>query len=130
MFSHVVVGSNDLEKARRFYDAALGALGIGEGRIDKNGTRPRYVYRTPTATFFVTEAIDGQLATHANGGTIGFTCQSTDEVDRWYAAGVAHGGESIENPPGWRGPRVGGFYLAYLRDPDGNKLCAVYRQPT
>lgn len=88
MFSHVVVGSNDLEKATRFYDAALGALGIREGRLDNNGKRPCYIYRSPTAALFVTEPINGEPATHANGGTIGFTCQSTDEVDRWHAAGT------------------------------------------
>lgn len=129
MFSHVVVGSNDLEQAKRFYDAVLGALGMGEGRIDELGARRRYVYRARGAAFFITEPRDGQLATQANGGTVGFTCQSTEEVDRWHAAGVANGGESIEDPPGWRGAKGSGFYLAYLRDPDGNKLCAVYRQP-
>jgi catechol 2,3-dioxygenase-like lactoylglutathione lyase family enzyme len=129
MFSHVVLGTNDLEKSRRFYDAVLGALGYGEGQSDHNDQRRRYVYRTGTGAFFITQPIDGQPATHANGGTVGFTCESADQVERWHAAGVAHGGEPAENPPGLRGPQVGGIYLAYLRDPDGNKLCAVYRMP-
>lgn len=129
MFSHVVVGTNDLERAKRFYDAALGALGVGEGRMDDKGTHRRYVYRTSTGVFFVTEPLDGQSACHANGGTIGFACRSTDEVERWHAAGVANAGQSAEEPPGWRGSEANGLFLAYLRDPDGNKLCAVYRQP-
>jgi catechol 2,3-dioxygenase-like lactoylglutathione lyase family enzyme len=130
MFSHVVVGANDLEQAKRFYDAVLGALGVGEGRMDESGTHPRYVYRTSTGVLFVTKPINDEPASHANGGTIGFTCRSTDEVDRWHAAGVASGGRSVEDPPGWRGSKANGFYLAYLRDPHENKLCAIYREAT
>jgi catechol 2,3-dioxygenase-like lactoylglutathione lyase family enzyme len=129
MFDHVVGGSNDLEKAKRFYDAVLGTLGTGEGLNADNDRCRRYVYRTKTGAFFITRPLDGQPARPANGGTIGFTCLSTDHVDRWHAAGVANGGTTVEDPPGLRGPKVGGVYLAYLRDPDGNKLCAVYRMP-
>jgi catechol 2,3-dioxygenase-like lactoylglutathione lyase family enzyme len=129
MFSHVVVGTNDLEKAKRFYDAALGALGYAEGLGDDIGQCRRYVYRADTGLFIITQPRDGQPATHANGGTIGFTCQSTDQVNLWHAAGVANGGESAENPPGVRDTQAGGLYLAYLRDPDGNKLGALYRMP-
>ncbi|CAD6554577.1 VOC family protein [Paraburkholderia sabiae] len=129
MFNHVVVGSNDLEKAKQFYDAVLGVLGAGEGRNDDNERRRRYVYRTGTGAFFVTQPIDGQDASVANGGTIGFSCQSAEQVDRWHTAGIANGGQSVEDPPGVRGPASSGVYLAYLRDPDGNKLCAVYRMP-
>ncbi|MGA7781708.1 MAG: VOC family protein [Paraburkholderia sp.] len=77
----------------------------------------------------MTQPLDQQPATHANGGTIGFVCQSADQVDLWHAAGVAQGGASVEDPPGVRGAQAGGLYLAYLRDPDGNKLCALYRMP-
>jgi catechol 2,3-dioxygenase-like lactoylglutathione lyase family enzyme len=124
MFSHVVVGANDLEKAKRFYDAVLGALGYREGLLRPKGD---YVYASDGGFFVVTRPIDGQSATHANGGTIGFACQSSDQVDRWHAAGVANGGRSIEDPPGVRDPRGASVYLAYLRDPDGNKLCAVHQ---
>jgi predicted lactoylglutathione lyase len=102
---------------------------LGEGRSDDNERRRRYVYRTNTGAFFITQPIDGQPASPANGGTIAFTCQSADQVDRWHTAGVANGGKSVEEPPGLRGPETGGVYLAYLRDPDDNKLCAVYRKP-
>jgi catechol 2,3-dioxygenase-like lactoylglutathione lyase family enzyme len=129
MFSHVVVGSNDLKKAKQFYDAVLGALGYGEGLSDDNEKRRRYVYPAPTGRFIVTQPIDGQPATIANGGTIGFSCQSAAQVDQWHAAGVANGGTSTESPPGVRETTSGSLYLAYLRDPDGNKLGAVYRAP-
>ena len=129
MFSHVVVGTNDLEKAKRFYDAVLGALGYGEGVSDDNEKRRRYVYNGHTALFMVTQPLNRQPATPANGGTIGFACQSSEQVDRWHAAGVANGGTSVEAPPGVRNTPSGGVYLAYLRDPDGNKIGALYRVP-
>jgi catechol 2,3-dioxygenase-like lactoylglutathione lyase family enzyme len=129
MFSHVAVGTNDLEKAKRFYDAVLGALHYGEGRNDDNELRRRYVHSTDAGLFFITQPLNRQPATAGNGGTIGFTCQSIEQVDRWHAAGVANGGESVEAPPGVRESKGGRLYLAYMRDPDGNKLCAVYRMP-
>ena len=127
MFSHVVVGTNDLKIAKRFYDAVLGALGYGEGLSDDDDVRRRYVYRTDTGLFIVTQPINGQPASPANGGTIGFACQSTEQVDRWHAAGVANGGTSAEAPPGVRETASNSLYLAYLRDPDGNKICALHR---
>jgi catechol 2,3-dioxygenase-like lactoylglutathione lyase family enzyme len=127
MFSHVVVGTNDLEEAKGFYDAVLGALGYGEGLSDDNEQRRRYVYRADTGLFIITQPLDGQPATHANGATIGFTCQSSGQVDHWHAAGIAHGGRSVEAPPGVREAPFGRLYLAYLRDPDGNKLSALHR---
>ena len=129
MFSHVVVGTNDLKKAKRFYDAVLGALGYGEGLSDDNDQRRRYVYRARSTLFIITQPLNGQPATPANGGTIGFACQSTEQVDRWHAAGVANGGTSAEAPPGVREAAFGNLYLAYLRDPDGNKLGALHRVP-
>jgi catechol 2,3-dioxygenase-like lactoylglutathione lyase family enzyme len=123
MFSHVMVGVSDLEKSRQFYDALLGTLGIGPGVANKN----RYFYRSPTGTFGITTPINGEPACHANGGTIGFAMQSPEQADAFHAAGVAHGGTTCEEPPGWRDNGVGKLYLAYLRDPDGNKLCALHR---
>ena len=123
MFSHIMVGANDLEKAKSFYDALLGALGVPPAVIDGH----RIFYMTPTGVFSVSQPINGQPATAANGGTIGFACSSSDQADAWHAAGVAHGGVSCEDPPGVREGSVGKMYLAYLRDPDGNKLCAVHR---
>ena len=124
MFSHVMVGSNDIEVSKRFYDAVLGVIGVPEGRIDPKG---RVFYRTGTGVFGATKPIDGKPATPANGGTIGFTCMSAEQVKAFHDAGVANGGTSIEDPPGWRTGASGQIYLAYLRDPFGNKICALHR---
>lgn len=123
MFSHIMVGSNDLDRSKAFYDAVLGALGTSPGFVDRH----RVFWRSPTGVFAASLPIDGQAATHANGGTVGFRCESSDQVDAWHAAGLAHGGVSIEDPPGYREGPTGRMYLAYLRDPDGNKLCAMFR---
>ena len=123
MFTHIMVGANDLPRAKAFYDALLGTLGVGPAMQDGH----RIFYMTPTGVFAVSEPIDGQPATHANGATIGFACKDSAQVDAWHAAGVAAGGTSIEDPPGLREGSVGKLYLAYLRDPDGNKLCALHR---
>jgi catechol 2,3-dioxygenase-like lactoylglutathione lyase family enzyme len=118
-----MIGTNDLERAKAFYDPLFATLDVGPGFVDRH----RVFYQTPTGVFCVTKPIDGKAATSANGGTIGFTCTSTQQADRWHAAGVAHGGKSIEDPPGVREGGMGKLYLAYLRDPDGNKLCALHR---
>ena len=123
MFSHIMVGTNDLDRAKSFYDAVLGALGVPEGRVDRH----RVFYRTPTGVFAVSLPIDGEPATKANGATIGFACASPEQADAWHAAGVANGGVSIEEPPGVRDGGFGKLYLAYLRDPDGNKICGLHR---
>lgn len=123
MFSHIMVGTNDLEKSKTFYDSLLGALGVNPGFLDRH----RAFWRSPTGVFCSSLPIDGEAATHANGGTIGFGCASTEQVDAWHAAGLAAGGVSIEDPPGFREGPTGKLYLAYLRDPDGNKLCGMFR---
>jgi catechol 2,3-dioxygenase-like lactoylglutathione lyase family enzyme len=123
MFSHVMIGTNDLYKAKAFYDKLLATLDIPPGRVDRH----RVFYRTPTGVFAVSLPIDGKTATHANGGTIGFACSSPEQAAAWHAAGLAAGGKSIEDPPGVREGAAGKVYLAYLRDPDGNKICALHR---
>ena len=128
MFSHVMVGSNDLERSKRFYDAVLKTIGAGEALVNKAATgHTRLFYRHNGASFGVTEPINGEAATFANGGTIGFKCDSPEQVQKFHEVAIAHGGTSIENPPGPREGSLGPLYLAYVRDPDGNKLCAMYR---
>ena len=122
MFSHMMVGSNDLERSRQFYDGLFGK----PARQDDKG---RLSYGRRNAVFMVTSPIDGQPATNGNGSTIGFIFDSPEEVDAWHAAGIAAGGTAIEDPPGIRGNAFGALYLAYLRDPDGNKLCGLHRLP-
>ncbi|MDO8787593.1 MAG: VOC family protein [Sulfuritalea sp.] len=128
MFSHIMVGSNDIERSRRFYDAVLGVLGVGEPVRNQAGTgHTRLFYRHDGGTFGVTEPINGEPATFANGGTIGFKCGSPEQVRQFHDAAIAHGGTSIEDPPGLREGKLGAMHLAYVRDPDGNKLCALHR---
>jgi catechol 2,3-dioxygenase-like lactoylglutathione lyase family enzyme len=124
MFSHIMIGANDIEASKKFYDATLGALGVAPGKMDDKG---RVFYRTKTGVFAITKPIDGNAATFANGGTVGFACESPDVAAAWHAAGVAHGGKTCEEPPGWREGAFGKLYLAYLRDPSGNKICALHR---
>ena len=125
MFSHVMVGTNDLERAKSFYDAVLGTIGVPPGRVDRH----RVFYMTKTGVFAVSLPIDGQPATCANGATLGFACRTPEEAEAFHAAGVANGGVPIEDPPGVREGPTGQLYLAYVRDPDGNKLCALHRVP-
>jgi catechol 2,3-dioxygenase-like lactoylglutathione lyase family enzyme len=125
MFSHVMIGTNDLDKAKSFYDALLGTLGVPPGRVDRH----RIFWRTKTGTFSMTKPIDGKPATAANGGTIGFAAGSQADVDAFHAAGLANGGTTCEEPPGIREGSGVKLYIAYLRDPDGNKICALHRVP-
>ncbi|WP_338467864.1 VOC family protein [Novosphingobium sp. ZN18A2] len=121
MYSHMMVGSNDIARSKKFYDAVFSAIGGKPGIQDEKG---RLIYMHKGGTFLVTAPIDGQPATHANGGTIGFAMDTPEQADAWHKAGIDAGGKAIEDPPG---PREGSpFYLAYLRDPDGNKLCALH----
>lgn len=123
MFSHVMIGTNDLDRAKTFYDAVLGTMGIGPAVVDGH----RIFYISPKGVFSVSKAIDGKPATSANGGTVGFAAETTEQADAWHAAGIANGGKTCEDPPGVRSGNSGKMYLAYLRDPDGNKICALKR---
>lgn len=124
MFSHMMVGSNDLGRSKKFYDALFGAIGGKEAMVDPKG---RLMYFHNGGLFMVTAPIDGQPACHANGGTIGFAMETPAQADAWHAAGIANGGTAIEEDPGIREGNGMKLYLAYLRDPDGNKLCATHR---
>jgi catechol 2,3-dioxygenase-like lactoylglutathione lyase family enzyme len=123
MFSHVMIGTNDLERAKSFYDALLATLDVRPSKVDGH----RIFYFTKTGVFSVSKPINGEPATAANGGTIGFAASSPEQADAWHAAGIAHGATPCENPPGVREGSAGKLYLAYLRDPDGNKICAMHR---
>jgi catechol 2,3-dioxygenase-like lactoylglutathione lyase family enzyme len=116
MFSHIMVGADDIAASKGFYDATLGALGVPAGNVDDKG---RVFYMTKTGIFAISKPINGEPASCANGST----------ADAWHAAGLAAGGTACEDPPGIRSGAMGSLYLAYLRDPSGNKLCALYRVP-
>ena len=126
MFSHIMIGSNDIARSKKFYDALFVAMGGKPGIEDAKG---RLIYAHNNGRLMVSKPIDGKPASAANGGTIGLTMGDTQQADSWHKAGVANGGMSIEDPPGVRQGAVGKIYLAYLRDPDGNKLCGLCRLP-
>ena len=128
MFNHIMVGSNDIERSARFYAAVLGVLGVGEPlRSRAPSGHTRLFYRHDGNTFGVCEPINGEPATSANGATVGFKCASPEQVHEFHDTAVAAGGTSIEEPPGLRSNDMGQLYLAYVRDLDGNKLCAIHR---
>ncbi|MBL4610759.1 VOC family protein [Halopseudomonas sp.] len=124
MFSHVMLGANDIQESKAFYDAILGVVGIKPGVIDEKG---RCFYFTDAGIFALSKPIDGQPASHGNGSTIGFAMKNPEQADAWHAAGVANGGTTCEDPPGVREGGGMKMYLAYLRDPSGNKICALHR---
>ena len=128
MFSHVMIGTNDIDRSQRFYDAVLGVLGVPAPvrNVGPSG-HVRLFYRHEGVSFCLTQPINGEPACHANGGTIGFKCESAEQVKAFHDVAVAHGGQSIEQPPGLRSGSMGDLHLSYVRDPDGNKLCAIYR---
>jgi catechol 2,3-dioxygenase-like lactoylglutathione lyase family enzyme len=124
MFSHVMLGANDIQESKKFYDAILGALGYGEGTIDPKG---RCFYFTKTGVFGLSVPIDGEPASHGNGSTLGFAIENEEQGLAWHAAGLANGGVACEDAPGVRDGGSMKLYLAYLRDPAGNKICAMKR---
>lgn len=128
MFSHVMVGSNDIDRSKAFYNVVLGTLGAGEPMVDvKEDGTTRLFYIHDGNIFSVSQPIDGQSATVANGATIGFACSSPEQVKEFHDVAVANGAKSIEDPPGPRDSTMGQMHLSYVRDPDGHKLCAMYR---
>ena len=122
MFSHIMVGANNIEESKAFYDAVLGAIGYKPGVIDPKG---RCFYVTSSGIFSISIPIDGEPASPGNGSTVAFNVESTEAGDAWHAAGIANGGTTCEDPPGIREEM--NIYLAYMRDPAGNKLCALLR---
>jgi catechol 2,3-dioxygenase-like lactoylglutathione lyase family enzyme len=124
MFSHIMVGADDLAVSKKFYDALLGTLGVKPGSQDDKG---RVFWISPTGVFAISKPINGEPASCANGGTVGFAAESPEQADAWHAAGIANGGTACEDAPGVREGGMGKLYLAYLRDPAGNKLCALHR---
>ena len=124
MFSHIMLGSNNIDRSEKFYNAVFAALGGTAATKDAKG---RLIYAHAGNRLLITVPIDGKPATFANGGTIGFTAASPEQVYTWHKAGIENGGIAIEDPPGPRQGTSGVVYLAYLRDPDGNKLCVVNR---
>jgi len=123
MFTHVMLGANDLDESKKFYDATMGALGYDSGFVHEGFNR--FTYSSEHAYLTIGLPIDKMPASSANGGTVSFAAKSTDLIDHWHAAGIANGGVACEDPPGIRERADRKYYAAYLRDPAGNKICAI-----
>ena len=129
MLFHTMVGSNDIERSKRFYDEVLSVLGVSEATLNIAGSgHTRLFYRNENGTnFIVTEPINDEPASVANGSTVAFSCNSPEQVKEFHDVAIANGGTSVEAPPGPRmSPSMGAIELAYFRDPDGNKLCGIH----
>ena len=128
MLNHVMLGTNDIEKAKRFYNAVLGVLGAGEAIENVNDTgQTRLFYVHDGSTFSISEPINGKPASAANGSTVGFVCASPEQVKGFHDVAVANGATSVEDPPGPREGSMGVMHLCYFLDPDGHKICGVHR---
>lgn len=128
MFNHIMIGTNDIDKAKAFYDKILGVLGAPAGidNATQAGTK-RVFFIHDGNILALSQPIDGEAATCANGMTIGFKCSSPEQVKELHDVAVANGGASIEDPPGLRDTTMGPLHLSYFRDLDGHKLCGIYR---
>ena len=128
MFSHIMVGSNDIAASKVFYDAVLGVFGAKPGMLSMNLTgQKRYMYFLDNNTFLITEPIDGNPSMHGNGTTVGFNTPDEETGDLWHKVGLENGGTTCESLPGIREGMGVKMYLAYLQDPSGNKICALKR---
>jgi len=128
MLNHVMIGSSNIEKAKTFYTAVLGVLGAGEPMVHINDTgQTRLFYIHDGSTFCITQPINEQPATVANGSTIGFKCNSPEQVKELHDVAIANGGVSVEAPPGPREGSMGIMHLSYFLDPDGHKICGLHR---
>ncbi len=128
MLNHVMLGSNDIEKSKAFYTAVLGVLGAGEPMVhvaDSGHTRLFYMH--DGSTFAISEPINDKPAECANGFTIGFKCNSPEQIQELHDVAIANGGKTIEDPPGLREGSMGPMYLCYFTDPDGHKICGIHR---
>ena len=128
MLNHIMIGSNDIERSKSFYNAVLGVLGAGEPMAHVNDTgQTRLFYSHDGSTFSVSEPINGEPANVANGSTIGFVCSSPEQLQEFHDVAIANGGTTMEDPPGLREGSMGPMYLCYFKDPDGHKICGIHR---
>ena len=128
MLNHVMIGSNDIERTKKFYNAVLTVLGAGSPMAHVNETgQTRLFYIHDGSTFSISEPINGEPVSFANGSTIGFVCDSPEQVKAFHDAAIANGGISVEDPPGPRDGTMGVMHLCYFLDPDGHKICGIHR---
>lgn len=123
MFSHVTLGTDNVAESKVFYDATMKVLGYKEGVMDERG---RCMYFSPSGVLLLTNPINGEQSSHGNGMTIGLAVPNSELIHKWHEVGLENGGTACEEPPGVRGTGERQLYLAYLRDPSGNKICATH----
>jgi lactoylglutathione lyase len=125
MFSHVFVGVSDFDRALAFYEPVMAALGIPSRVVERS--RPWAGWQTPGGPrplFLIGRPYDRLAHDAGNGQMVAFLATDRDRVDRFHAAALANGG-TCDGPPGPRPEYHADYYGAYVRDPDGNKLCAA-----
>ena len=128
MLNHVMVGSNNITRSKKFYDAVLGVIGVASPSERTNdGGQKRLFYSHQSSTFCIAEPMNGEPVLSSNGSTIGFVCDSPEQIQEFHDVAIANGGTTIEDPPGLRENNYGSTYLCYFLDPDGHKLCGVHR---
>ena len=128
MLNHVMIGSNDIEKTKKFYNSVLSVLGAGDAMEHVNETgQTRLFYIHDGSTFSISEPVNGEPVSIANGSTIGFVCDSPEQVKEFHDIAVSNGGISVEDPPGPRDGTMGLMHLCYFLDPDGHKICGIHR---
>jgi catechol 2,3-dioxygenase-like lactoylglutathione lyase family enzyme len=129
MFSHVTLGTTDIRRSVAFYDPLLALLGLERHESDLElGFAGYAAERDTTPQFWILLPIDRAPATVGNGVTVAFEAPDRATVDQFHAAGLARGAEDV-GAPGLRPHYHADYYGAYLRDPDGNKLCCVCHRP-
>lgn len=121
MFSHLMLGVNDMEASKAFYDAVLGTLGRGPGVM---GAKGRCFYFSDFG-ILVLKPSSIRLDINSTDSITGFTAETASQVDAWYKTGLSFGEDRVDGPPLIRDAEAGKFYLSYLLDPTGNKLCAM-----
>ncbi|QQN73123.1 VOC family protein [Croceicoccus sp. YJ47] len=128
MLNHVMIGTNDIDKAKAFYEKILAVVGC-KGGMDNtaNSGHRRVFFAHGGSMLAITQPINDEPATTANGMTIGIACDSPEQVKELHDVAVANGATSIENPPGKREASMGTMYLSYFRDLDGHKICGLHR---
>ena len=128
MLNHVMVGSSNITRSKKFYDAVLGVIGVASPSERTNdGGQKRLFYSHQGSTFCIAEPMNGEPVLSSNGSTIGFVCDSPEQIQEFHDVAIANGGTSIEDPPGLRENNYGSTYLCYFLDPDGHKLCGVHK---
>ena len=129
MFNHIIIGTNDIETSKAFYEKVLGVLGAKGSMENAAPTgHKRVFFMHDGGTLGLSQPINDEQATCANGFTLGLKCHSPEQVKELHDVAIAAGGTTCEDPPGPRQSSMGTMHLSYFRDPDGHKICGIFRE--